>query len=154
MSPDIAAALNAEHIPPPRKGKRGWIASTVREMLKNPHYIGEWSFKKKQWLKEPQAGKRRYRCRPDAEVMRDTRPDLAIIDAATWKAVQAKLAARYAATAGARKPGAKERAQAPTRGYYPFSGIRRCAQCGDVMVIAGGNPNCVYKCGNNHKRGI
>lgn len=44
----IASTLNRERIEPPRARSRraggGWMSSCIREMLRNPKYIGRWSF--------------------------------------------------------------------------------------------------------------
>jgi hypothetical protein len=69
-----------------------WLR-TIRAVLQNKAYIGEFSFKKKQWVKVPDTNVRRYRWRPESEVMRRSQPELRIIDEETWEAVQTRIAA-------------------------------------------------------------
>lgn len=90
----IAQKLNAEGIPAPRAKRRqgdGWMHSCLREMVRNPKYIGRFSFGERKWQRHPVTRKRVARFNPDADVLRTDRPDLAIVDHATWDAVQAKL---------------------------------------------------------------
>jgi hypothetical protein len=80
----IAALFNKEGVPPPRAHtkhrRKGWVASTIREILRNEAYIGVWRFKRKQWRKIPETPIRRYRLRPEPDVMTRQRPHLRIID--------------------------------------------------------------------------
>jgi len=149
----IARGLNADGVDVPRAKTRhrkvGWIASTVREMLHNEAYVGRWSFKRKQWRKDPETGRRRYRKRDASEVLRHERPHLRIIDAELWDAVQARLAA-----VRAKYKGSNGSTNAPgRRTAYPFSGLLRCGACGAPMVIAGGSPTRYYRCSDAQKRG-
>ena len=151
----IAALLNAEQVPAPRaaseKRRAGWVASAIREMLRNPKYIGRWTWGKRLWQKEPETGKRRYRAREDCDVIRLDRSDLRLVDDETWNVVQERLAAvgaKYAAGHGS-----KDRAAPGRKTVHPFSGLLFCASCGAPMVIAGGSPNRIYRCGDAHKRG-
>ncbi len=93
---DIALTLNVENVPTPRAKTRhrrhGWVATTIRDILRNEAYVGRWSFKKRQWVKLPGTNVRRYRARPEHEVIRDHRPELAIVAPELWEAVRARAA--------------------------------------------------------------
>lgn len=147
----IATMLNAEQIEPPRSkstlGGGGWMASCVREMLRNARYIGDWSFGRRQWRKDPETRRRTPIARDASEVIRIMRPELAIIDHHTWDAVQlrhADAAVRYGASV--RTP------KRPTS--YLLSTLLVCDMCGSPMEIAGGSPGRErYRCSRNRKRG-
>lgn len=148
----IAKTLNHECIPSPRAGStntRGWVASTIREMLRNESYIGRWTYGRRQWKKVPGTNDRRPRTRSSDEVMRFDRPELRIVPQELWDAVKARrgaVARKYTgATDGGRAPG--------RRTNYPFSGLLTCGACGAPMVIMGGSNDRYYRCGDVHKRG-
>jgi DNA invertase Pin-like site-specific DNA recombinase len=150
-SADIAGALNQEHVPTPRFKSRhrkvGWIASTVRNILENPAYMGHWSFKKRQWRKIPGTNTRRYRNRPQDEVMRSVHHDRRIVDQDIWTAVQtrrAEVKAKYTRGGGPGAPG--------KRNNYPLSGLLRCGNCGAPMVLTSGSSAGYYVCGDAKKR--
>ena len=156
MSPDaIAHTLNMEKVPPPRAKtkhrRKGWVASTISGILRNRSYIGEFTFNRRQWLKVPGTNKRRYRERPEAEIIRRARPHLRIIDAELWDDVQARLAAVrniYVKTGADGRP-----ATLGKRTSYPLSGLLYCAECGAPLTIFGGSSRRYYRCGDYKKRG-
>lgn len=86
----IAQRLNGDGIPTPRGRRRageGWMDSCIREMLRNPKYIGQFSFGLRKWQRHPTTRKRVARVNDEGSVLRDERPELAIVDRATWDAV-------------------------------------------------------------------
>jgi site-specific DNA recombinase len=144
----IAQKLNEQRLPAPRKRRRagaGWMHSCIREMLRNPKYVGEFSFGIRRWQRHPTTRKRVARTSTDADVLRDQRPDLAIVDRQTWDAVQAMLAEH------ARKY--KARAVPHGKTNYLLTGLLRCACCGAPMQITGGSSERYYRCVSNRKRG-
>lgn len=147
----IARELNGRGIAPPRsrrKGK-GWIASAIREQLRNPKYVGDWSFGVRQFARHPVTRKRKVRERPEADIIREHRPELAIVDRATWDVVQAKLAAH----AESYRRAAAKRTVLHRRSDYLLSGLLRCGCCGALMNLAGGSTRHYYRCSANRKRG-
>lgn len=152
----IAKELNAEGVPcaraHTRHQKKGWVDSTIRMMLHNPAYIGEWSFKKKQWVKVPGTNIRRYRARPADEVIRSSHPERRIIEEDTWQAVQARLAeVRACYTKKQNGPGASS--SSGRRNAYVLSGLLRCGVCGGPMTICAGTSAAYYRCSDQWKRG-
>lgn len=149
----IAHALNAEGVPSPRAKtryrKKGWVDTTIRAIVRNRAYIGEWSYGAREWVKVPGTNVRRPRKRDAADVHHDVRPELRIIDQPLWDSVQARIQAiaqKYKAPK--RGPGAPCR-----RTSYPLSGLLECACCGALMVISGGSSAAYYKCVDFKKRG-
>jgi site-specific DNA recombinase len=119
-------------------------------MLRNERYLGRVVWNKREWFKDPVTRKRRYRERPEKEWVAFDDPKLAIIDQATWDAVQARH--RVQAVQPARK-GRDGR-------YYEhmLSGLLRCGVCGSPMSITGrkaenGLSWASYGCSANHSRG-
>ena len=138
-----ARELNDDAIPGPRKSSRGWLAGTVRELLRSEMYVGVRTFGKRERRRLPGTNSRRYRERPADSSTRIQQPELRIIPAALWEQVQARLRdnmKRYG-------PNRKSKSQP---GRYLRSGILRCGLCGNPMIIAGGTPRR-YACGDNHK---
>jgi DNA invertase Pin-like site-specific DNA recombinase len=126
----IAHALNAEAVPFPAKdtqrgpARRGWAVSTLGVILDNGKYVGMWTWNKTRFLKDPDTGRRRPVPRPESEWIRQERPDLRIIDANLWAAVQARRAATPRTRGGRR-----ERVST-----YLLSGLVRCGGCGARMI--------------------
>ncbi len=91
----IAQKLNEGRIAAPRGHRRagtGWMHSCIREMLRNPKYVGEFTFGVRKWQRHPTTRRRVARANQDADVLRAIRPELAIVDRQTWDGVQALLA--------------------------------------------------------------
>jgi len=148
----IAHMLNLEAVPTPRAKTRhrrkGWIAGTIREMLRNEAYIGVSTFKKRQWVKVPGTNARRPREGEASQVIRREYPERRIIDAATWEAVRTRAAA-----VRARYTGKRSVSTAPGRSTnYPLSGLLYCGCCGAPMVVTRGTSAAYYKCGDYKKR--
>jgi site-specific DNA recombinase len=141
---DVASVLNERALPAPRGGT--WQGSTVRMMLKNASYIGEWSFGTKQWRRDPETRARRPKKREGALVVTQ-RPELAIVDVATWRAASERFASAPTVYVGRQRVGAG-------RATYPLSGLLKCSSCGSLLTIAGGEPSRrYYKC-SGARRGL
>ncbi|WP_425502385.1 recombinase family protein [Pseudoxanthomonas taiwanensis] len=131
---EIAAGLNREHVPSPRGG--AWAMSAIYGdtrrgigILANPIYAGRQIWNRSRWIKHPDTGKRVRQERPPQEWIISEHPELAIVDAATWDAAQARLQARQHRPANGRRggPGRSPR--------YLLSGLLRCPKCRGPMVI-------------------
>ncbi|MDP1628816.1 MAG: recombinase family protein [Parvibaculum sp.] len=129
----IAHALNAEGIAPPRG--RAWNASTINGsatrgngILRNPLYAGRLVWNRLRMVKDPETGRRVSRPNPESEWQVTAAPDLAIVDAALYDAVQAMKEGR----AGV----APRLQQRPKR---ILSGLLRCGGCGGGMSTYGGD---------------
>jgi site-specific DNA recombinase len=149
----IAKALNDEAVPPPRaaskkRAPKFWRKVTVYHMLKNRAYVGDWTFGKKRWRKDPTTRKRRYTLRPESEVQRDSRPHLRIVADDLWSAVEArrKAVGENASGKGDGAPGKKV--------AHPFSGLLHCSACGHRMTDAGGTSARYYRCSGASSGGI
>jgi len=85
----IVQRLNAEGVPSARGGT--WAVSALvgtSGMLGNELYIGRVLWNRRQWLKDPDTGKRRSVERPRAEWQERAAPELRIISDELWRAVQ------------------------------------------------------------------
>ena len=147
----IAHRLNQEGVPTARGGT--WAHSAIHGDLKrglgilaNPIYAGRYIWNRSHWVKHPETGRRVRQERPASEWIIQERPDLAIVDAATWDAAQARLR-RFGSRhkSGERPKGARGR---PAR--YLLSGILKCGSCGGPMVVV---DYYRYGCANNKDRG-
>lgn len=149
----IAKTLNDDGVPPPRamskkRASKFWRKPTLHNMLSNRAYVGEWTFGKKRWRKDPTTRKRRYTKRAEADVHFDERPHLRIVDAELWGAVKARRNA-VADNYKGKKRGAPGR-----KVTHPFSGLLHCKQCGSRMTDAGGTSARYYRCSGASSGGI
>ncbi len=110
-------------------------------MLNNELYIGRVVWNRRQWLKDPDTGKRRYVERPQQEWQRREAPDLRIVSEDLWHRVQHR--ARVGPARGTRTG----------RGAVPktlFGGLLKCFSCGGPMVAINSQR---YGCNVKHDRG-
>jgi hypothetical protein len=140
----IAIALNRDGIRSPRGGT--WSSSAIHGdtrrgigILANPIYCGRQVWNRSRWVKHPDTRRRVRQERPHAEWIITEHVDLAIVDAATWDAVQRRLAGRSHATGQLGRPN-----------RYLLSGILRCGSCGGAMVMVDAHS---YGCSNARDRG-
>ncbi len=143
---DIAHYLNEKgHLPPGRKS-RGWIPNTVRNMLANPKYFGDWTFNKMGWVTNPETGQRRRVPKDASEWTVNPQPRLAIVPEDVWKKVQDKLETN--------RRGPNKAQRGPTSKHL-FSGSMTCHACGGnyVLVTGSDRPNPSFGCCTNKQRG-
>ena len=127
----IAAALNADHVPPPRG--EVWRASTLNGgqkrgdgMLSNEIYQGVIVWNRVGKRKDPNTGRRISRPNTPDEWHRADAPHLRIVDAGTWAACAAMRATR--------STGPMQMHRKPKR---LLSGLIRCGVCGGGMSACG-----------------
>ncbi|MFI5296789.1 MAG: recombinase family protein [Polyangiales bacterium] len=142
----IAKALNDEGVAPPRatskkKPSRFWKKGTIREMLRNRAYIGEWSYGKKTWRKDPETRRRCYQMQAPELVEVDDRPHLRLVPEPLWNAVRVRCDAVRENYSGNGEGAAGHRTR------HPFSGILFCGVCGHRMADGGGASSRAYRCG-------
>lgn len=125
----IAAALNRDRIPSARGST--WAMTAIHGdlrrgigMLVNPIYAGRPVWNRSRWVKHPESGRRVRQERPQSEWIEQHHPELAIVDAATWHAVQARLRGCSVPTGNAGRPM-----------RHLLSGLLRCGACGGPMVV-------------------
>lgn len=139
----IVHELNRRAVPAPRGGT--WAVSALYGsaarglgLLHNELYVGRVIWNRRQWLKDPDTGKRRYVERPQHEWQVREAPELRIVDAATWSTVRARAAGqlvRGAATSTSRKGGRPARTL--------FGGLLRCPTCaGPIVAINSSRYGC------------
>jgi len=123
----IAHRLNAEGVASPRGGT--WAVSAFvgdrkrgAGLLNSEIYIGRLTWNRRQWLKDPETGKRRYVDRPKEEWQVREVPELRIIDTELWAAVRA----RDQHHPNRSKMGGSMRTL--------FAGLLRCSVCGGPMT--------------------
>jgi len=149
----IADTLNREGIRAPRDGRRGnktgrgWNHTSVRSILLNPKYIGEWVWNANAWTRI--SGKAKRRARPIEEHVTKQMPELAIVSRAVWDRVQSRMTRQHRGRG--RPPGAGSHA-------YLVSGLLKCGTCGGSMSINGvkikaGVRYASFACTANRSRG-
>jgi DNA invertase Pin-like site-specific DNA recombinase len=142
---ELAKSLNTRRVPPPRAGVRGtgsWSPSSIREMLLRPLYVGriEWGRAHKLY----RGGTKIRTDEHEHELVTLDAPELAILDMATWEAVQRRFERTRTAPTGA-------------RARHLLTGFSRCARCGGPMQVAkarvGYDNVHAYGCGWHRDRG-
>lgn len=145
----IAAALNKDRIPTARG--TSWAMTVIYGdlrrglgILANPIYVGRQVWNRSKWVKHPDTGRRLRQERPESEWYTTEHPELAIVDAATWNAAQARM--RGMSPNRLEKP-----AGGPGRpARHILSGILRCDVCGGPLVIV---DRYRYGCATHKDRG-
>lgn len=142
----IVHDLNRRGIPGP-SGK-AWAVSAIHGshtrrlgLLHAEVYVGRLTWNRRQWVKDPETGARRYVERPRHEWQVRESPELRIVDADTWARVQARIAA------GAGLRGRRGRGQSPRT---LFGCLLRCGLCGSHMTAVDARR---YGCIAHHDRG-
>lgn len=133
----IASKLNEMQVPSSR-GKE-WATSGIKVILENEMYLGRITWNKKEWLKNPDTGKRVYRKRPEHEWIVTEQPNLRIISDELWKEAEMRRP----------KFGADRNINQPAQRYL-FSGLLQCAECGGNFIMGAKDR---YGCGTYRTKG-
>ena len=137
----IARSLNAEGIPGP--GGRPWIDTTIRGqvdrgtgLLNNTLYIGQLSWNRCSYVKDPRTRKRVARVNPPSEWEHTDVPALRIIDQALWNRVkQRQQAVRTEMPKSAQA--CSNKLNGTHRRHFLLSGLLICGCCGGGYTIIG-----------------
>lgn len=123
----IVHKLNADAVPSPRGGQ--WAVSALvgdrkrgAGVLNNELYAGRCIWNRRQWLKDPDTGRRTSVDRPRTEWQTREVPALRIVPPDVWAAVRARDQRRDTRPQGG----------APMRTL--FAGLLRCPSCGGPIV--------------------
>jgi broad specificity phosphatase PhoE len=96
--------------------------------------MGEWSYNKREWRKDPDINARRPHRRAAADVIVKSYPERRIVSAEVWESVRARASA-----VAARYRGEQGKVVAPgNKTTYLFSGLLFCGRCGASMTITAG----------------
>jgi DNA invertase Pin-like site-specific DNA recombinase len=176
LSPrEIAAALTHEGTPKPcakyrfekpdgaARQRSPWNGGTVRRLISNPRYAGRWRWNRAASFQDPETGRHVLRTKAENEVLTQDRPELALVDKATWDKVQAHLERRQRDVLKDPETG-RLRGRAPGcapsgTGYgNPWHGLLFCAECGGpfllIMTKAGKDGRPIRYLGCNHRHHI
>jgi site-specific DNA recombinase len=154
----ITKALNEEKVPPPRAKtkhrRKGWCHTTIRDILANPAYVGDWTWRKKRWERVPaddrdDKDRRLPKPRDPSEVRTRHSEGQRIVPQALWERVR-----KRAASVRAKYKGASKGASPGNRTSYPLSGVLRCGKCETPMTIMAGSSAAYYRCADRAKRGV
>lgn len=155
----IAKFLNESKITPPRPEKKNrisitWCPSSVRAILRNPKYIGDWTWNKTKWVKYPDSKERKKITRPKEEWVVNLREDLRIVSDELWQSVR-ELDKKRDNVQVRRKNGQLAGYYGGnTREKYLLSGLLKCGICGGNMVVVTSKKRGSYMmCGLHRTRG-
>ena len=115
-----------------RAGGKTWSPNVLWHMLRNPAYVGRFTFNRYEWVKNPDTGKRNYRERPETDWTVTERPELRIVEQDLWEQVQQRIANRSRITAERRVLSKKT---------HLLSGLVYC-DCGRRMTLSGHSYSC------------
>lgn len=142
----IAYRLNELGVPAPRGGT--WAVSAIygspvkgSGVLNNLMYGGRLVWNRSQWVRDPDTGQRRRIERPRGEWMDVERPELRIVDDATWRAVRARIDADR---------GADGRKRAVRPGTTLLGGLMHCPHCRGALIAINSR---LYACITRKDRG-
>jgi len=135
----IAADLNARGMRGPLGGT--WCVSALygspakgSGILNNELYSGRYIWNRSRWERDPITKRRERFVRPREEWIVEERPDLRIVESASWESVRARM------TAPLRAGGRRGRGGVPST---LFGGILRCGFCGGAVVkVSARNYGC------------
>ena len=135
----IAHGLNRDKVPGPFGGT--WSPSTIygnwrrgTGILNNELYAGHLVWSRQRFIKDPLSGKRQARMNPEAQWIRESVPELRIVDEVLWDRVKAQQQASRSAVMTAGRGVRSERARRPS---YLLSGLLKCGACGGGFTIVG-----------------
>lgn len=144
-----ASQLNAEAIPSPQKSTPGrsgrWCPSTIRQILRQPKYIGDWTWNKTRWDRKSQSGKRAKVPNPPEKWERYESKDLRIVSDELWHAVHERVG-NAGRTRGSLNPAGR-------RGKHILSGLLKCSECGASMVLTNSGKYSAYVCNGYWTKG-
>jgi hypothetical protein len=146
---NIADRLNEEGVVSPGGRVKGWRYDTMRVILENPAYTGDYatgrySFGKYHTISGGEVAKANGRCRrKQEEWILHTDHHEPIIDRDTWEKAQARLAQGKTG----RSP------YTPETNPYVLSGLLRCGKCGSALYGLNNGKYRYYECGNFHYNG-
>ena len=130
----------------------GWHHQQVRRMLVNPKYAGTWPWGTTRILRSSDGKTKQVPVPTEQQVVRQ-RPELRIIDQATWEKAQCRL--RELDDVYGQKPGQKRRGAMPHHTEaYPKSilgGLLYCDTCGSRLWILGSGNQPRLGCPNHRK---
>ena len=148
----IAKTLNAEGVPGP--GGRAWIDTTIRGqrdrgtgLLNNTLYVGQLSWNRCSYVKDPRSRKRVARVNPQSEWEIVEVPHLRIIDQDLWDRVKARQDDVRIEIGRDDGGNALNRAH---RNVHLLSGLLVCGACGGGYTIIGKDR---YGCAAHKGRG-
>ena len=103
-----------------RKGY--WSRSTVKSILDQRKYLGDWTWNKTRWVNKMQGGKRIVREKPQSEWVQYFNENLRIVSDELWETAHPAKSQRKTRRSG-------------RRGTYSLSGVLKCDQCGSSLVV-------------------
>ncbi|MBT8155151.1 recombinase family protein [Epibacterium ulvae] len=140
----IAMALNAEGIPAPRSGKGSgtWSFSTISGnwkrgtgILNNELYKGERVWNRQRYIKDPNTGKRQARLNLETEWVRNSVPELRLIDDNLWQRVKRRQGVIRSTLSEAQQANASNPLARAKRTKHLFSGLLKCGCCGGSYTL-------------------
>jgi hypothetical protein len=128
--------------------------SSLRALLMNPIYKGDYVWNRSEWIKDHETGRRRRHERAPEEWVRQHDESLAIVAPALWDRVQSIRQERgrgYEWHPGGGFKATRARAGHRVRSKHLLSGLLACSECGAAFFAVTGGER--YGCGWHRDRG-
>lgn len=133
---------------------KGWNPSTLFRIMNSEKYIGIWNWRQTIYKTNPTTGKKVKQPRPAHEWVshhegEKCREDLRIVSQTLWNRVHKVFEEIHADDSH----GIWGRFT-PSVPKHMLSGLLKCSECGDNMVVISGHKGGFYGCCNANRRGI
>ncbi len=132
----IAHMLNAQGAVPPRPRaqkhhKPSWSPSSIRSILLNPIYRGEYIWNRSEWAKDHETGRRKRYERPESEWIRQHDDAWRIVTEDLWQKAHEQFKHRRQAYKRNRQGRLLTNGKTgAVRGKHLLAGFLECAECG------------------------
>jgi len=150
----IATRLNGDQVPPPGKNKRAgtrWSEKAVWNILNQPKYLGDWSYRQTQVKKNPEGKRMEQMSRPKKEWLVLQRDDLRIIPTDIADKVKTRKDQMRREREEALTTEQKIFSRTNRLPSHIFVGTLKCAICDGNMFIASGKNGGYLGCFNNKR---
>jgi len=144
----IAHSLNEDGTPSPHAGNGSrsgaWCSGTVKAILGNSKYIGDWTWNKTKWFKKNITGKRIKRDNPSDKWIEHQDESLRIIPQQLWNEVQSRSEGH--SREQKKKLGGR-------RAVHALSEVLVCSECNGSLIVHGSKKYSAYICNNYWNKG-
>ncbi len=162
----ICHYLNGRKVPASKRSQArtgklyNWGPSAINAILKNPKYIGVWTWSRYQQKIHPETGKRIRVPQPEAEWIHHlgdkdkVDPELAIVPREKWEAAQNRLRKRTLAVSSEKERASAMRSVkvAGANCEAILSSVLRCHSCNGPLYQVSGKGDGYYGCYVSHRK--
>lgn len=145
----IVGRLNEEGVPGRFRADKGWSPGTVSRILRNPKYVGRWTWNKTETRRDPRTGVKRRFPKPESMWIVHEDESLRIVSQELWESVQDRIAQVTKTWPGGNGKGGFREQRGSRVQHYPthlLSGLMTCDACGAAIAQVSGRHGGYYGC--------